>query len=85
MGKLCLGKTMHRAKQNTLPVPLQSLFQISPTNSNLFLVNYSRIKRTQKSITQAGPKVWNCLPVELMVETEYKKFLYSMKRHVINT
>ena len=80
-----LGKTMHRAKQNTLPVPLQSLFQICPTNSNLFLVKSSRIKRTQKSITQAGPKVWNCLPNALLVETEYKKFLSSMKRHVINT
>ena len=79
-----IAKTMHRAMQNTLPAPLQKKFQINPANDNLFKVNPCRIKRTEISILQAGPKIWNSLPIPLLIETEYKKFQSSMKSHVIN-
>ena len=79
-----IAKTMHRAMQGNLPVPLQKEFQIDSTNGNLFKVNPCRIKRTGISILQAGPKIWNSLPISLLSETENKKFQSSMKSHVIN-
>ena len=79
-----ISKTMHRARQYDLPLPLQNLFEISCENESTFVVSPSRIKRTENSISKAGPKVWNSLPNRITAEIECKKFQTSLKKHILN-
>ena len=78
-----VGKTMHRARHGTLPAPLLSVFERNLEN-DLFMHHSSRIKQTEKSISQAGPKIWDDIPYTVARQSDYKKFQFELKRAVIN-
>ena len=77
-------KTMHRAKYGFLPAPLCRIFEQSLGNS-VFDCPNPRIKRTEKSIHYAGPKIWNSLSNVVINESEFKKFQSGLKKIIIET
>ena len=78
-----VGKTMHRARYGTLPAHLLSVFDRNLEN-NLFMHHSSRIKQTEKSISQAGPKIWDDIPYTVALQSDYEKFQFELKKAVIN-
>ena len=78
-----VGNTMQRANEGSLPEPLQNLFESDPAQNNSFILKTSRIKRTEKSIAQSGPRIWNSFPSQLHLVRDNKKFKTMLKKHVI--
>ena len=73
---------MHKAVHDELPLPLGQIL----TMSNAFLFfKPSRIKQTQKSISYAGSKIWNTLPLSFNIEeSDFKKFKVALKQLILN-
>ena len=78
-----ISQIMYKAKLNELPVPLQRNFNIGIIRPCLFSVNKTRILQTQKSIYQAGPRVWNTLPHNITIESNATTFKASLKKHIL--
>ena len=49
-----------------------------------FYFKPSRIKQTQKSISYAGPNIWNSLPTDYVQESDFKKFKSNLKQFLLN-
>ena len=79
-----ISKTMHRAKYGLLPTSLCNLFEQNLENNN-FISPKLRIKRTEKSIFHAGPNIWNSIPNEIIMESDFKKFQSMLKKFIIET
>ena len=72
---------MHKAANDNLPLPvLKCLTTFNP----FFFFKTSRLKQTEKSVSFAGPKLWNCLPSELVVEPSYNIFKEKLRAHILN-
>ena len=81
---LNLGQLMYKAKINDLPCPLQKKITIGITRPCLFSVKPVRIQQTLKSVCQAAPRVWNSLPSDLSIDTNYAKFSSDLKKYILN-
>ena len=79
-----LGQLMYKVKMKELPIPLQNNFQIGIQRPCMFKVSPSRIQKTQKSIYQSGPKVWNSLPITISAEINFDTFKTNLKKYIIN-
>ena len=72
---------MHKAVNHNLPVPVAN----SLTTSNpFFFFKNPRLKQTEKSLSFAGPKIWNLLPNDLVSESEFNTFKNGLKLHILN-
>ena len=72
---------MHKAANNNLPFPvLKCLTTFNP----FFFFKSSRMKQTEKSVSFAGPKLWNSLPSELVVEPSFNIFKEKLRAHILN-
>ena len=76
-----LGQTMHKAIHGELPIALGRNLTI---NNTFFFFKPCRIKQTQKSISFAGPDLWNKLPLDKIQEVDFKKFKSDLKSFIIN-
>ena len=72
---------MHRAVNDKLPLPvLNCLTTFNP----FFYFKTPRLKQTEKSISFAGPRLWNSLPYELVDEPDYNIFKGKLRVHILN-
>ena len=78
-----VGKIMYKAIENDLPQPLQKCFSQCSENPLLFCEKNCRIKRTEKGIFSAGPKIWNILPIASRDESNSLKFKKLLKTHIL--
>ena len=76
-----VGQLMHKAIIGELPLPLQRNLTI---NNPFFFFKPSRIKQTQKSVSYAGPNIWNNLPLNQIEEPDFNKFKLSLKKYILN-
>ena len=77
-----VGQIMHKAVHDELPLPLGQSLSIG--NTFLYFTP-SRIKQTQKSISYAGSKIWNTLPLSFNIqESDFKKFKVALKQLILN-
>ena len=77
--KVC--QTMHKAVNGDLP-PILS--RVITFENNFFFFKNCRIKKTERSIVFAGPRLWNNLPSELVEESSFNKFKTLLKDFIIN-
>ena len=76
-----VAQSMHKAVHSELPVPLR--YNLTIDNA-FFYFKPSRIKQTQKSISYAGPNIWNSLPTDYVQESDFKKFKSNLKQFLLN-
>ena len=80
-----VAKLMHKAKHNELPSPLQNIFETDPDLNNYFFqTRRCRLKQTEKSIYETGPRIWNNLPNSCIQETSFKPFKTKVKQYILN-
>ena len=78
-----LAQVMHKARSAQLPCPLQNLFNIGIFCPCLFSVKPTRIIQSEKSVSQAAPKVWNALPSFITQETDFSLFKRETMKHFL--
>ena len=71
-----VGQIMHKAVNNHLPESLKNILTIE---NPFFYFKKCRIKQTQKSLSFAGPKIWNDLPFELIEQSDFHIFKHNLK------
>ena len=71
---------MHKAINNELPIPLQRALT---TSNPFFFFKTPRLKQTEKSVSFAGPKLWNELSMELITEPYFGAFKRKLKNHIL--
>ena len=80
-----VAQLMHKAKQNELPSPLQNNFETDPDLHHYFFQSkISRLKQSDKSISQAGPRVWNSLPNSCIQESGFASFKTKVKQYLLS-
>ena len=73
---------MHKAVNHNLPAPVAN--SLTTTFNDFFFFKNPRLKQTEKSISFAGPKVWNLLPNDLVSESDFNTFKNCLKMHILN-
>ena len=51
---------------------------------NIIDPTFQRLTTTQKSITHAGPKIWNKLPLQIRNQTQLHKFKVALKQYFLS-
>ena len=69
---------MYKAVNDLLPCPIRSSLTIS---NSYFFFESPRLKQTERSISFAAPKLWNTLPNELVIESNYNVFKKNLKTY----
>ena len=76
-----IGQIMHKAVYNELPISLQNILTIE----NPFIgTRNCRIKQTQKSVSVAGPKIWNETPIDFTQQPDFKTFKECLKISILD-
>ena len=57
--------------------------QIPTRNRNRLLPSFNRLAISQRSITYAGPHIWNELPTEIKLSNSINIFKSKLKRYFI--
>ena len=80
-----IAQIMHKARSNELPSPLQNIFQTDPDLHNYFFrTRNCRLKQSEKSIYETGPRIWNSLPNSCIQESSFKPFKMKVKQYILN-
>ena len=75
---------MHKAKKRELPIPLQKHFETDQDLYHYFFkVRTYRLKQSEKSIYEAGPRIWNGLPNSCILETNFSTFKVKVRQHLL--
>jgi len=87
--KLFVGKFMYRFKTETLPNAIQNLYQTNREFHNYNTRNrYNlatkkhRLHKTNKSLMNMGPKIWNNLPNTIKNAQTFNNFKYQLKNYL---
>ena len=76
-----VSQLMYKAINHELPITLQK--ELTTSNPFFFFKN-PRLKQTEKSVSFAGPKLWNKLPTELVTESHFSNFKRLLKTNIQN-
>ena len=72
---------MHKAAHNELPFSLNDALIYS---NQFFFFKQPRLKQTERSLIFAGPTLWNKLPPELILPSNFTIFIKDLKSYTIN-
>ena len=72
---------MHKAINNEVPIPIKN--QLTTFNEYFFF-KQPRLKQSEKSVSFAGPKLWNELPIQLITESNFNIFKRNLKAHILS-
>ena len=72
---------MQKAVNNEVPIPIKN--QLTTLNEYFFFKK-PHLKQSERSVSFAGPKLWNGLPIQLITESNFNSFKRDLKTHILN-
>jgi hypothetical protein len=75
------GQIMHKAVYNDLPTVLRNHLTF---NNEFYHFKSPRIKQTEKSISFAGPKIWQKFQNDYVLEEEFSKFRNRLRKDILD-
>ena len=78
-----LAQMMHKARNSSLPNSIQNMFNIGIYRPCLYSVKPVRLIQSERSVSQAAPRVWNAIPSEITQEPSFTKFKSEVKKHIL--
>ena len=81
--KLHAGKMLWKAANSFLCPSLNPLFNLRDDDSNTFHTFYKRLDVSQNSITYAGVRTWNSIPIEIRSSPSLNCFKRKFKEHLL--
>ena len=81
--KICL--TVHKCVWGDAPETLKDMMVMSNTRTKKLVEKKFQSAYGQRAFSCAGPKLWNCLPLELRMADETDKFKTLLKSYLITS